>query len=139
MFWRLLWRESRGARGRLLFFTACVAVGVTAVVGVAALGDAVELGIRGHSRELLGGDLAIESRTDLGDTSRFFSPQLKAARPARLEMVTMRPEPFVFIPGATALMNRNAPLRLASTMASKSSALTSSRGRGLWPRTPPAT
>src|SRR6266404_4353870 len=61
------------------------------------------------------------------------------ARPARLEMVTMRPVPFVFIAGATALMNRNAPLRLASTMASKSSALTSSRGRGLWPRTPPAT
>jgi putative ABC transport system permease protein len=85
-FWRSLWRESRGARGRLLFFAACVAVGVSAVVGVAALSDAVELGIRGRSRELLGGDLAIESRTDLGDTSRFFSPQLLAAKPQRLEM-----------------------------------------------------
>jgi putative ABC transport system permease protein len=86
LFWRSLWRESRGARGRLLFFAACVAVGVTAVVGVAALSDAVELGIRTRSRELLGGDLAIESRTDLGDTSRFFSPRLLAAKPARLEM-----------------------------------------------------
>jgi putative ABC transport system permease protein len=56
------------------------------VVGVAALSDAVELGIRGRSRELLGGDLAIESRSDLGDTSRYFSPQLAAAMPARLEM-----------------------------------------------------
>jgi len=86
LFWRSLLRESRGARGRLLFFAACVAVGVTAVVGVAALSDAVELGIRGRSRELLGGDLAVESRTDLGDTSQFFSPQLTAASPARLEM-----------------------------------------------------
>lgn len=86
LFWHSLWRESRGARGRLLFFAACVAVGVTAVVGVAALSDAVELGIRARSRELLGGDLAIESRSDLGDTSRFFSPQLIAANPARMEM-----------------------------------------------------
>jgi putative ABC transport system permease protein len=46
LFARMLWRESRGARSRLLFFCACVAVGVAAVVGVAALVDAVELGIR---------------------------------------------------------------------------------------------
>jgi predicted lysophospholipase L1 biosynthesis ABC-type transport system permease subunit len=65
LFLRLLWRESRGALGRLLLLSASVAVGVTAVVGVDALVGAIELGIRHRSREMLGGDLAIESRRAL--------------------------------------------------------------------------
>ena len=36
-FARMTMREARGSAGRLLFFTACLAVGVAAVVGVASL------------------------------------------------------------------------------------------------------
>ena len=43
-------------------------------------------------------------------------PVRLVARPARLEMVTMRPPPAFFMPGATARANRKQPLRLASTM-----------------------
>ena len=35
-------RESRGSRGRLVFFTACVAIGVAAVVAVAGMAGAIE-------------------------------------------------------------------------------------------------
>ncbi|MEY4583467.1 MAG: hypothetical protein RL701_8170 [Pseudomonadota bacterium] len=62
---RMLLREARAARGRFVFFVACIAAGVTAVVGVAALSEAIEQGMAARSRELLGGDLAVEGRGPL--------------------------------------------------------------------------
>lgn len=64
---RLLWWQSRGGAGRLAFLAACIGVGVAALVGVGALVDAVELGLRQNSRALLGGDLALRSRRPLPD------------------------------------------------------------------------
>ena len=43
---RALVRESRGSRGRLAFFIACLAVGVAAVVAVAGLSASLRDGIR---------------------------------------------------------------------------------------------
>jgi putative ABC transport system permease protein len=86
LFARMLWRESRGARSRLLFFCACVAVGVAAVVGVAALVDAVDFGIRARSRELLGGDLAIESRAPLPELTPVLERELRGIRYARVDV-----------------------------------------------------
>jgi putative ABC transport system permease protein len=67
--WRALFtsvlRESRASRGRLLFFTACLAIGVAAVVGVTALISAMEAGLREGSRELLAGDLSVSARRAL--------------------------------------------------------------------------
>ncbi len=56
------WREARGSAGRLLFFTTCLAVGVAAVVAVAALSAAVERGIQAQARELLAADFEVTSR-----------------------------------------------------------------------------
>ncbi len=75
-FLRMLAAQSRGARGRSLFFIACVAVGVAAVVGVAAHVESVEQGIRLRSRELLGGDLAIDSRQPLPDVNALLASEL---------------------------------------------------------------
>jgi predicted lysophospholipase L1 biosynthesis ABC-type transport system permease subunit len=61
-FFRTLIRESRGSRGRLLFFVACLSVGVAAVVAVAGLSASLDDGIRSEARQLLAADLAIESR-----------------------------------------------------------------------------
>lgn len=61
-FFRTLLRESRGSRGRLAFFVACLSVGVAAVVAVAGLSGSLDDGIRGEARQLLAADLAIESR-----------------------------------------------------------------------------
>src|SRR4029453_14874815 len=58
---------------------------------------------------------------------------------AGLLVTTMRPLPFFFMPGATARLAKNAPSTLTAWMARQSSSLTSSTGRLLWPRTPPAT
>jgi len=87
LFWRMLWRESRGARGRLLLLSASVAVGVAAVVGVDALVAAIELGIRHRSRELLGGDLAVESRRPLPDLTPLLPEPLRSA--PRIELYVL--------------------------------------------------
>lgn len=55
-------RESRGARGRLVFFVLCLALGVAAVTGVAALVASIESALRAQSRELLGADVSVDSR-----------------------------------------------------------------------------
>jgi len=58
----LMRRESRGARGRLLFMIACLALGVAAVTGVAALVAAVDGAVNRDARTLLAADVSIESR-----------------------------------------------------------------------------
>ncbi|MBW8875135.1 MAG: FtsX-like permease family protein [Acidobacteria bacterium] len=58
-FLRTLLRESRGSRGRLAFFIACLAVGVSAVVAVAGLSASLDQGIRREARQLLAADVAV--------------------------------------------------------------------------------
>lgn len=65
--WSLMRRESRGARGRLTFMTACLALGVAAVTGVAALVSAVEGAVQRDARTLLAADLTVEARRPISD------------------------------------------------------------------------
>ena len=60
-------REFRGSLGRLVFFAACLAVGVAAVVAVAGLSGALDQTIRAQARELLAADLAVASRRPIPD------------------------------------------------------------------------
>jgi len=55
-------REFRGSIGRIVFFAACLAVGVAAVVAVAGLSRALDDTIRAQARQLLAADLAVSSR-----------------------------------------------------------------------------
>lgn len=68
LFWNTIRRESRGSRGRLVFFTLCVALGVAAIVSVSSLLSAFEEGLRFRSREVLAGDLLVSSRQPLPET-----------------------------------------------------------------------
>lgn len=62
---RFVARESRGSRARLLFFIACLSVGVAAVVAVAGLASGLESGVRREARRLLAADLAVAGREPL--------------------------------------------------------------------------
>jgi putative ABC transport system permease protein len=88
LFLRTLWREARGSHARFLFFTACLAVGVAAVVGLSALSNALELGIRARSRELLGGDLALESRRPLPDLATVLPAPYRTAPRVELAILS---------------------------------------------------
>jgi putative ABC transport system permease protein len=82
-------RESRGARGRLVFFTACLALGSMAVVGVAGLVDSVRAGIAAQSRELLGADVWIRSRAPFGARveAELAAEEAAGVRVARVRLV----------------------------------------------------
>lgn len=59
-FFRHLRRESRGSRGKLVFFVACLALGVAAVVvAVAGFSLALDRGIRREARQMLAADLSV--------------------------------------------------------------------------------
>ncbi len=60
-------REFRGSTGRIVFFAACLAVGVAAVVAVAGLSSALDGTIRAQARQLLAADLAVGSRRPIAD------------------------------------------------------------------------
>lgn len=60
-------REFKGSAGRLLFFVACLAVGVAAVVAVENLSRALDEGIQGQAKQLLAADLTISSRRPIPD------------------------------------------------------------------------
>ena len=60
-------REFKGSAGRLLFFAACLSVGVAAVVAVAGISRALDDGIQEQAKQLLAADLAISSRRPIPD------------------------------------------------------------------------
>lgn len=83
-------REARGSTGRIVFFAACLAVGVAAVVAVTGLSAALDTAIRGRARELLAADLAISSRRPIPPEVERAAAAIPAARLAHVrEMPTM--------------------------------------------------
>ena len=95
-FLRWMVRESRGSRGRMLYFTACLAIGVAAVVGTAALGQVVEDGFRSKSREILGADFTVDARRPLPEelsSALAYVPGIE--RGDTLETATMVSRPAV--------------------------------------------
>ena len=89
-YFKTLLRESRGSRGRLTFFVVCLAVGVAAVVAVAALADNLEQGLRREAKQLLGADLTVHGRQPLPDGVIRAARELPGARLATIrELATM--------------------------------------------------
>jgi putative ABC transport system permease protein len=108
-FFRTLLRESRGSRGRLTFFIACLAVGVSAVVAVAGLSASLNDGIRREARQLLAADLVIRGnrpipqeaggaladlpgvlRTDVRETVTVASAPGRKGRPGPSQLVELK-------------------------------------------------
>jgi putative ABC transport system permease protein len=55
----MAWRETRGSWRHFLYFFACIAIGVGALVGVSLFGANMEQAVTREARGLLGGDLEI--------------------------------------------------------------------------------
>jgi putative ABC transport system permease protein len=107
LFGRQLARESRGSRGRLLFFAACLGTGVAAVVAVAGLSGALEETIRSQARPLLGADLAVESLQPFPPRVTQALDAVAGNRTRTEELVTV-----VFEPGTSAAVSGAAPRSL---------------------------
>jgi putative ABC transport system permease protein len=58
----MAWRDSRTSRGRLLFFSCSIVLGIAALTAIGSLGRNLERAIEEQSKSLLGADLVIGSR-----------------------------------------------------------------------------
>ena len=59
----LAWRESRTARRRLLLYMSSISLGVGALVAIDSFASNTQRSVREQARSLLGGDIALSSRT----------------------------------------------------------------------------
>jgi len=87
---RLAWREGRGARGRLTLLVLGIAVGVSAVVAVGALGAGLRQGLFLEARRLLAADVALSTRDPWPaelDGILAAEPDLRSARVVELPTV----------------------------------------------------
>jgi putative ABC transport system permease protein len=103
-------RESRGARARLLFFVACLSVGVSAVVAVAGLSSSLDDGIRLEARQLLAADLAIVGNRPLpaGFDPTGGTPGVQQTRVAEAPTVVAAPPDAAGHPGPSQLVELKA-------------------------------
>ena len=69
---RMAWRDSRASRRRLGLYTACVAIGIAALVALGSFGRALDHGIEAQAKTLLGADLSIGSRVRFTDEHERF-------------------------------------------------------------------
>ncbi|HEX5549891.1 MAG TPA: FtsX-like permease family protein [Nitrospira sp.] len=67
---RMAWRETRGAWRHFLYFFVCIAIGVSALVGVSLFAAHVEHAVSRQAKGLLGGDLEIRSSHPLSAESQ---------------------------------------------------------------------
>ena len=96
---RLMARETRGATGKILFFTACLAVGVAAVVAVAGLSNGIDRGLRREARQLLAADLSVRAEQAIPASVRESVEALVAERPGAVWTSVRELATVVSIPG----------------------------------------
>lgn len=103
---RNLARESRGSRGRMVFFVVCLAVGVAAVVAVAGLSAGLSQTLRAEARQLLAADLVVAGRKPLPAPIEDLLAGVEGAEIARVrETVTMASVPGASgVPGSSRLV-----------------------------------
>jgi putative ABC transport system permease protein len=96
---RLMARESRGASGKILFFTSCLAVGVAAVVAVAGLSNGIDRGLRREARQLLAADLSVRADKPIPEGVLQAIDALVAARPGARATALRELATVVSLPG----------------------------------------
>ena len=89
-FGRLMWREARGSSRRFVFFVACLAVGVTAIVSVAGLTANLDRRIRDEARQILAADLMVAGLQPP-------SPEIEKFLSARQDLETTRVRELVTV------------------------------------------
>jgi len=100
----LLRREMRGSGARVLFFVACLAVGVAAVVAVAGLADSIQGAMQREARPMLASDVRVTARRPFPDRLAD-APDHLISEQAQLQifatMVSAAPQPGASAPPAS--------------------------------------
>jgi putative ABC transport system permease protein len=97
---RLMAREARGSAAKIVFFTACLAVGVAAVVSVAGLSGGIEHALRREARQLLAADLAVSAEKAMPPEITKAVDDLVASKPGSRSIQMRELATVVSIPGS---------------------------------------
>ncbi len=92
----MAWRETRGSFRHFLFFLACIALGVGALVGVTGFSAGLEQTIRKEARALMAGDVEVRTNRPLSEAGEERLESLRARgvrRTAVSELVAMASNP----------------------------------------------
>ena len=100
---KLAWRDSRASRRRLLLFSLSVVLGIAALVAIGSLGANLARAIDEQARGLLGADLVITGRAELGPEARAHLDALGAERAREKSFSSMMTFPGA--DGAARLVN----------------------------------
>lgn len=100
---RLAWRDSRASRRRLFLFSLSVVLGIAALVAVGSLGANLARAIDDQAKGLLGADLVITSRAELGAAPRAHLDSLGAEQAREKSFSSMMTLPKA--DGAARLVN----------------------------------
>ena len=85
---RLMAREARGTAGRIVFFVACLAIGVAAVVAVSGLSNGIDRAIRSEAKPLLAADLAVSAESPIPEAvTRAVDTLVRASAGAQIAAV----------------------------------------------------
>ena len=89
--WRLARRELRGGLRGFGIFLACLSLGVAVIAGVGSLGAAIDAGLHGDARALLGGDLEfnLAQRPASDDERTFLAAQGTLSQVTRLRAMAI--------------------------------------------------
>jgi len=96
---RLMARETRGATGKILFLTLCLAIGVAAVVAVAGLSHGIDRGLRREARQLLAADLSVRAEKAIPAAITQAVDTLLAKQPGAVAASVRELATVVSIPG----------------------------------------
>jgi putative ABC transport system permease protein len=92
-------RETRGASGKILFLTVCLAIGVAAVVAVAGLSHGIDRGLRREARQLLAADLSVRAEQAIPAAVTQAVDALLAKQPGAVAASVRELATVVSIPG----------------------------------------
>jgi putative ABC transport system permease protein len=92
-------RETRGATGKILFLTVCLAIGVAAVVAVAGLSHGIDRGLRREARQLLAADLSVRAEQAIPAAVTQAVDALLAKQPGAVAASVRELATVVSIPG----------------------------------------
>jgi putative ABC transport system permease protein len=110
---KMAWRETRGAWRHFLYFFACIAIGVGALVGVSLFGAHMERAVTKEARGLLGGDLEIRLTRPLSLAGQAVLSSLGArdmvfTHVSELVAMAARPTPGSFMTQSTQIIELKA-------------------------------
>ena len=96
---RLMAREACGSSAKVMFFVACLSVGVAAVVAVAGLSDGIERALRREARQLLAADLSVSAERAIPEEVANAVDRMVAARPGSRALALRELATVVSAPG----------------------------------------